>query len=83
MELSKILAFLCSAASYTSNAIAPCAIAALLGRFLPRLGPLASASGPFFSLFGSGPIWAQLFQWNVGQPPGQGVNISGKVIECD
>jgi hypothetical protein len=25
-----------------------CAIAALLGRFLPRLGPLANASGPFF-----------------------------------
>ncbi|KAA0073893.1 hypothetical protein CIW50_18230 [Tardiphaga sp. P9-11] len=25
-----------------------CAIAALLGRFLPRLGPLAIASGPFF-----------------------------------
>jgi len=50
MELSKILAFLCSAASYTSNAIAPCAIAALLGRFLPRLGPLVHSSGPFFSL---------------------------------
>src|SRR5438552_7241168 len=29
-------------------AVARCVIAALLGRFLPRLGPLAIASGPFF-----------------------------------
>src|ERR1700747_3002294 len=39
---------LCSAAAYCCGAVAPCAIAALLGRFLPRLGPLAIASGPFF-----------------------------------
>src|SRR5438309_6494318 len=29
-------------------AVARCVIAALPGRFLPRLGPLAIASGPFF-----------------------------------
>src|SRR5581483_12167224 len=39
---------LCSAVAYCCGAVAPCAIAALLGRFLPRLGPLAFASGPFF-----------------------------------
>jgi hypothetical protein len=39
---------LCSAVAYCCGAVAPCAIAALLGRFLPRLGPLAIASGPFF-----------------------------------
>src|ERR1700739_3195676 len=42
---------LCSAVAYCCGAVAPCAIAALLGRFLPRLGPLASLrSGPFFFL---------------------------------
>src|SRR5713101_6317836 len=30
------------------GAVAPRVTAALLGRFLPRLGPLARASGPFF-----------------------------------
>ena len=39
---------LCSAVSYCCGAVAPCAIAALLGRFLPRLGPLVYSSGPFF-----------------------------------
>src|SRR5437899_8864109 len=39
---------LCSAVSYCCGAVAPCAIAALLGRFLPRLGPLVHSSGPFF-----------------------------------
>src|SRR5579883_3045188 len=35
------------------GAVTPRVTAALLGRFLPRLGPLATASGPFFcaSLF--------------------------------
>src|SRR5262245_17088763 len=32
------------------GAVAPRVTAALLGRFLPRLGPLATASGPFFCL---------------------------------
>src|SRR5262249_62304095 len=41
---------LCSAVAYCCGAVALCAIAALLGRFLPRLGPLAFASGPFFFL---------------------------------
>jgi hypothetical protein len=39
---------LCSAIAYCCGAVAPCAIAALLGRFLPRLGPLVHSSGPFF-----------------------------------
>src|SRR2546430_15948459 len=39
---------LCSAAAYCCGAVAPRAIAALLGRFLPRLGPLVHSSGPFF-----------------------------------
>src|SRR6202158_1763308 len=39
---------LCSAVAYCCGAVAPRAIAALLGRFLPRLGPPANASGPFF-----------------------------------
>jgi len=30
------------------GAVAPRVTAALLGRFLPRLGPLAIAGGPFF-----------------------------------
>src|SRR5882757_4592597 len=38
---------LCSAVAYCCGAVAPCAIAALLGRFLPRLGPLVHSSGPF------------------------------------
>jgi len=38
----------CAAVAYCCGAITPCVIAALLGRFLPRLGPLAFASGPFF-----------------------------------
>src|ERR1700676_1564705 len=33
------------------GAVAPRVTAALLGRFLPRLGPLATASGPFFWAF--------------------------------
>src|SRR5579872_1225999 len=41
---------LCGALAYCCGAVAPRAIAALLGRFLPRLGPLAFASGPFFFL---------------------------------
>src|SRR5580700_11853309 len=39
---------LCSAVAYCCGAVAPCAIAALLGRFLPRLGPLVYSGGPFF-----------------------------------
>ena len=41
---------LCSAAAYCCGAVVLCAIAALLGRFLPRLGPLVFTSGPFFLL---------------------------------
>src|SRR3954453_10208401 len=39
---------LCSAAAYCCGAVGPRPIAALLGRFLPRLGPLVHLSGPFF-----------------------------------
>src|ERR1700761_7760618 len=39
---------LCSAVAYCCGAVAPRAIAALLGRFLPRLGPLAHRKRPFF-----------------------------------
>src|ERR1700691_5625459 len=38
---------LCSAVAYCCGAVAPCAIAALLGRFLPRLGPLANQAALF------------------------------------
>src|SRR5262245_61330730 len=33
------------------GAVAPRVTVALLGRFLPRLGPLATASGPFFCVW--------------------------------
>ena len=38
---------LCTAVAYCCGAVAPRVTAALLGRFLPKLGPLASAGGPF------------------------------------
>src|ERR1700760_3825753 len=38
---------LCSAAAYCCGAVAPRAIAALLGRFLPRLGPLVIQAALF------------------------------------
>src|SRR5664279_5028654 len=47
-EFGKNSCTLCSAAAYCCGAVAPRAIAALLGRFLPRLGPLVFTSGPFF-----------------------------------
>src|SRR5881227_170373 len=50
-KLSKNPCTLCSAIAYCCGAVAPRAIAALLGRFLPRLGPLAIRKRPFF-LFG-------------------------------
>src|SRR5262245_16730523 len=42
-----LLLFVHRGVSYC-GAVAPRVTAALLGRFLPRLGPLAPASGPFF-----------------------------------
>ena len=39
---------LCGAVAYCCGAVAPRVTAALLGRFLPRLGPLASRERPFF-----------------------------------
>src|SRR5258707_10099171 len=49
-NLSENSCTLCVAAAYCCGAVTPRVIAALLGRFLPRLGPLANASGPFFCL---------------------------------
>src|SRR5580658_2846651 len=59
-------------------------IAALLGRFLPRLGPLANASGPFFFSLFFGPSFfpvlslflrslscrfhAKAAAWNIQEP---------------
>src|ERR1700759_5139521 len=39
---------LCGAAAYCCGAVALCVTAALLGRFLPRLGPLLHQKRPFF-----------------------------------
>src|SRR5215475_4735689 len=60
------------------------ATAALLGRFLPRLGPLAPASGPFFcpALFGGCPIGSQLLQRDFAQASGQGFQIGRQAVEC-
>src|SRR5258707_15557463 len=41
---------LCVAAAYWCGAVALCVTAALLGRFLPRLGPLLHQKRPFFLL---------------------------------
>src|SRR4051812_22788897 len=48
LHRSKNPCVLCSAAAYCCGAVGPRPIAALLGRFLPRLGPLVHSSGPFF-----------------------------------
>src|SRR6478609_2961177 len=66
------------------NAVARATVA-LLGRFLPRLGPLAPASGPFFMerpLFGGGPVGPKLLQWDFTQTSGQGLQISCQAVEC-
>src|SRR3954453_23112823 len=47
-DRSEFSCALCSAVAYCCGAVAPRAIAALLGGFLPRLGPLVHSSGPFF-----------------------------------
>src|SRR6516162_11014505 len=49
---------------------------ALLGRFLPRLGPLPQGGRPFFlnfpaGLFSGGAIRPQLFDWNLSEPISQ------------
>src|ERR1700723_2224276 len=53
---------LCSAVAYCCGAVAPRAIAALLGRFLPRLGPLVHSGGPFF--LGHGRLSWNCLSWN-------------------
>ena len=58
-----------------SERISPVTVA-LLGRFLPRLGPLPQGGRPFFlnfpaGLFGGGAIGPQLFHLNLGEPVGQ------------
>src|SRR3954466_10666209 len=47
-HVSKNPCVLCGAVAYCCGAVGPRPIAALLGRFLPRLGPLVHSSGPFF-----------------------------------
>src|SRR5262249_317916 len=59
--------------------------AALLGRFLPRLGPLAPASGPFFwqaeKLLSRGPVRPQLLQGDLTKAPRQGLHILRQTVE--
>jgi hypothetical protein len=63
-----------------------CAIAALLGRFLPRLGPLANASGPFFlrlSLFPDllpGPVILSSFVVMPGSRENAFWNLDGWIL---
>src|SRR5665647_2136610 len=73
------------------NAVAR-AIVALLGRFLPRLGPLLE-SGPFFwailfsgvlglgGLFGRGAVRPQLLQRDLAQTPGHRLQVGRKPCE--
>src|SRR6185503_9595499 len=80
---SKVLIFVRRGVNYC-NAVARAA-AALLGRFLPRLGPLAPASGPFFwqaeKLLSRGPIWPQLLQGDFTKAPRQGLHILRQTVE--
>ena len=63
------------------------ATAALLGRFLPRLGPLAPASGPFFCAeagdgYSAGrAVRAQLLERNFAQAPRQSLHIGRQAAE--
>src|ERR1700758_596506 len=79
---------LCSAVAYCCGAVALRVTAALLGRFLPRLGPLVHSSGPFF--FAVVPVtsanvaslcrrleWTEVVQRNGGQSLGQQNEIVG------
>src|SRR5215470_1423274 len=73
---------LCGAVAHYCSAVTRLrrVTAALLGRFLPRLGPLATASGPFFLiasaardqglnyLFGGRLVRTHLFQRNLRHP---------------
>src|ERR1043166_502586 len=80
---------LCSAVAYCCGAVAPRAIAALLGRFLPRLGPpVLSPGGPFFcrlipgapsfrvALLRRGLEGTEIGEGNIGQRVGQ----RGKIL---
>src|SRR3981189_2443807 len=53
------------------GAVAPRVTAALLGRFLPRLGPLAIASGPFFWSVRSA-VWLEEIARTLAQLAGCG-----------
>ena len=58
-----------------SERVSPVTVA-LLGRFLPRLGPLPQGERPFFltvraGLFGGGSVRPQLFDRDLGQPISQ------------
>jgi hypothetical protein len=63
--------------------------AALLGRFLPRLGPLATASGPFFvrppvgvGLFGRRPVRPQFLERDVAEMNREDFEVGGKFAEA-
>src|SRR5579864_3392829 len=66
-KITKSSCTLCIAVAYCCGAVAPCAIAALLGRFLPRLGPLVHSSGPFFLVLSRG---FAVMMTIIPQPPG-------------
>jgi hypothetical protein len=65
-----------------SERLSPAAVA-LLGRFLPRLGPLPQGERPFFliaaALFGGGAIRPQLLDWDFGKPVGQYFEFLGQL----
>src|SRR5262245_37773507 len=69
------------------GAVAPGVTAALLGRFLPRLGPLAVASGPFFSsivngcLLGRRPVGPQFLDREGGKAIRERLEVGSQTRE--
>src|SRR5262249_46265771 len=69
------------------GAVAPGVTAALLGRFLPRLGPLAVAGGPFFSrivngcLLGRRPVGPQFLDRDGGKAIGERLEVGSQTRE--
>src|SRR5262249_19961453 len=65
-----------------SERLSPAAVA-LLGRFLPRLGPLPQGERPFFlksrRLFGGGAIRPQLLDRNFGKSIGRYFEFPGQL----
>src|SRR5262249_27953845 len=69
------------------GAVAPGVTVALLGRFLPRLGPLAVAGGPFFSgivngcLLGRRPVGPQFRDRDGGKAIRERLEVGGQTRE--